>query len=65
MIKCKDCKYRPENLVWADQCNKKKMSITNDGKIRYDLVVMADMNKNGDCGYYKKSFIKKLEDLWR
>ena len=59
---CQDCKYCPENLVWAEQCKKKKMSVTNKGQIRY-IFVMLDANEDGTCKHYKKSFTKRIKDL--
>jgi len=61
---CNDCKYSPENLVFADTCNKKIEYHSGPGEITEEFVDIWDSNHDGNCPYYKRNFIKLLKDLF-
>lgn len=62
---CKDCRYRPDNMFWADTC-KKKITVIEDDEIK-EARVKLKTNDYENCSFYKPSFLKILKDilLWR
>ena len=61
MLVCKDCKYRQDNLVFKDFCNKVVERYDENGQLKNTTINSREYNENNNCIYYADSFIKKLD----
>lgn len=55
-VHCQDCKYRPENLVFADTCLARTTYTKSPVDIRH-------WNRDNDCFFYKRNIGKLLMDF--